>query len=228
MQLSVKDAARLLGVSEKTVYRWARRGMVPFTRVSSRYRFGRSELLDWATGQRIAVAPDILREPPAAPLPTLAAALEAGGIFYRVAGDDVPGVLRQLVNHLRLPDRADREYVYRSLLAREELAPTAVGGGVALPHARNPLGLFLQHPSVTLCFLETPVDFGALDGGRVHTLFAVLSPTLRGHLHLLARIAHCLRNRSVRQCLAAPDGRAAVLRAVAAAEAGLAGVGAVP
>jgi len=47
---------------------------------------------------------------------------------------------------------------------------------------------------VTLCFLEKPIDFGALDGQPVHYLFTMVSPTVRSHLHLLSRLAFALRD----------------------------------
>ena len=47
----------------------------------------------------------------------------------------------------------------------------------------------------TLCFLEHPIEFGALDGQPVHTLFTIVSPTIKAHLHLLSRLAFALRSR---------------------------------
>jgi PTS system nitrogen regulatory IIA component len=46
---------------------------------------------------------------------------------------------------------------------------------------------------ITLCFLETPVEFGAIDGQPVHTLFTLVSPTVQAHLHLLSRLTYGLR-----------------------------------
>ena len=37
--------------------------------------------------------------------------------------------------------------------------------------------LHLSRPMVTLCFLEKAIDFGALDGQKVNTLFTLISPT---------------------------------------------------
>jgi PTS system nitrogen regulatory IIA component len=211
MQLSVRDAAQLLGVSEKTVYRWARKGEIPFTRVNDQYRFHRVELLEWATARRIPVAPEIYQEPDDIAAPSLAEALAAGGIFYRLAGDDVGSVLREVVGHLRLPDEVDREYLYQVLLAREQLGSTALGDGIAIPHPRNPIVLHVPRPTVTLCFLEHPVDFHALDGKPVDTLFTLVSPTVRGHLHLLSRLAFCLRDPALRACVAEQAGRDTLL-----------------
>jgi len=211
MQLSVRDAAQLLGVSEKTVYRWARQGDIPFTRVNDQYRFHRVELLEWATARRIPVAPEIYQEPDEAAAPSLSEALTGGGIFYRLSGDDVASVLREVVSHLRLPDEVDREYLYQVLLAREQLGSTALGDGIAIPHPRNPIVLHVPRPTATLCFLDHPVDFHALDGKPVDTLFTLISPTARGHLHLLSRLAFCLRDPEMRELLAGQAGRDALL-----------------
>jgi PTS system nitrogen regulatory IIA component len=54
--------------------------------------------------------------------------------------------------------------------------------------------LHVQRPLVTLCFLEKPVEFGALDGQPVHTLFTLISPTVKAHLHLLSRLTFALRD----------------------------------
>jgi mannitol/fructose-specific phosphotransferase system IIA component (Ntr-type) len=97
--------------------------------------------------------------------------------------------------------RVDREFLYKVLLARESLGSTGIGDGIAIPHVRNPIVLHLSRPIVTLCFLERPVDFGALDGQPVNTLFTLISPTVRAHLHLLSRLAFTLRDpRSTRRC----------------------------
>jgi PTS system nitrogen regulatory IIA component len=223
MELTVRDAARLLEVSEKTIYRWARKGEVPFTRVNDQYRFHRVELLEWATAQKIPVSPEILQEEDEGPFPSVAEALEAGGICYRIEGDDVPGVLRDVVTHLRLPEEVDREYLYQVLLARERLGSTGIGDGIAIPHARNPIVLHVARPTVTLCFLEHPVEFHCLDGKPVHTLFTLVSPTVKSHLHLLSRIAFCLRDPTLRALLAEPAGREVLLQGFREVEAGLPG-----
>lgn len=223
MQLSVRDAARLFDVSEKTVYRWAQKGEIPVTRVNDQYRFNRVELLEWATARKVPVSPDIFveQESEGLALPSLTEALEAGGIFYRIGGSDVASVLKEVVGHLRLPEEVDRDYLYQVLLAREALGSTGVGDGIAIPHVRNPIVLHVPRATVTLCFLENPVDFRALDGKPVTTLFTLVSPTVKAHLHLLSRLAFCLRTPSVRTAINGQAGREALTEAVRAAEAAL-------
>jgi PTS system nitrogen regulatory IIA component len=195
MQIDVKEAARLLGVSEKTIYRWIKKGDLPTYRINDLYRFNRAELLEWATARRVGVSPDIFDDSTGekGPLPGLEDAIKAGGIHYRVAGKSKEEVLAAVVDLMRLPDEVDRAFLLSVILARESLGSTGFGGGVAIPHVRNPIVLHIPRPMITLCFLDSLVEFDAIDGKPVHTLFTLVSPTVRAHLHLLSRLTFGLR-----------------------------------
>jgi PTS system nitrogen regulatory IIA component len=224
MQLTVQDVAGLLKVSEKTVYRWINDKSLPGYRVSGQYRFNRAELLEWATSRKIQVSPEIFQEPESSstPLPGLVDALQAGGIFYRLAGTDKESVLRSVAEHMRLPEEVDREFLLRVLLAREALASTGIGDGIAIPHVRNPIVLHVSKPMISLCFLEKPVEFGALDGKPVHALFSLISPTVRAHLHLLSRLAFGMRDNSFREAVGRQASRDEILNEARRMETGLA------
>ena len=196
MTLTVKDIARLLSVSEKTVYRWINQGTLPAYQVHEQYRFNRSEILEWATSRKMPVSPEIFSEPETngVPMPSLYDALQNGGINYRVVGADKWEVLKNVVKQLQLPEEVDRNFLYQVLVAREELSSTGIGDGIAIPHVRNPVVFHISKPMVTLYFLERPVDFGAIDGQPVYALFMLISPTVRAHLHLISRLAYLLRD----------------------------------
>jgi nitrogen PTS system EIIA component len=66
---------------------------------------------------------------------------------------------------------------------------------------RSPVVLHLTEPSITLSYLDHAVDFGALDGKRVHTLFSIVTPTIRTHLHLLSRLAAALHDKGFRDAV---------------------------
>jgi nitrogen PTS system EIIA component len=223
MQLSVKDAAVILNVSEKTIYRWIKQAVIPCYRINEQFRFNRAELLEWATSRRIQVSPDIFAEKDrsAAPLPTLAEALKAGGVAYRVEGSDPSSVLRAVVDLLHLPEEVDRVFLYHVLLARETLGSTGIGDGIAIPHVRNPVVLHVSKPTVTLCFLEKAIDFGAIDNLPVDTLFTLISPSVRAHLHLLSRLGIVLRDGAVKAALRARASREELMEAFLRAEAAL-------
>jgi PTS system nitrogen regulatory IIA component len=220
MQLSVRDAAGILNVSEKTIYRWIKQAVIPSYRINEQYRFNRTELLEWATSRRIQVSPDIFSEGQAssAPLPSLSEALKAGGVAYRVGGRDQDSVLRSVVELLQLPDEVDREFLYKVLLARETLGSTGIGDGIAIPHVRNPVVLHVLKPTVTLCFLEEAIDFQAMDGKPVNILFTLISPSVRAHLHLLSKLGFVLRNPAFKNALKREASRDELMECLTSAE----------
>lgn len=223
MQLGVRDVSKLLNVSEKTIYRWITQGVLPAYRVNEQYRFNRAELLEWATSRKMNVAAEMFDEPEsnATPIPGLVESLQAGGIFYRLDGADKESVLRAVVEHLRLPEEVDREFLLRVLLAREALQSTGIGDGIAIPHVRNPIVLHVSRPMITLCFLERPIDFGALDGRPVHVLFTLVSPTVRAHLRLLSRLSFALHDAGFKKAVLRQGSREEILDAARRVEASL-------
>jgi len=108
--------------------------------------------------------------------------------------------------------------VFRALARREQAGSTALGEGLAIPHARidgiaRPLTLFMR--------TKLAIAFNAPDGKPVSRLLAILAPTdgaKDDHLQLLAMVARLLSDRGFRDQLdSAPD-----VPAVAAAfEAGI-------
>lgn len=219
MDLSVRDSAQLLKVSEKTIYRWVKQGKLPAYRINEQYRFNRAELLEWATSERLNVSADIFAEPDGGgPVASLTEALRVGGIHYRVSGADKQSALKSLVEIMPLPEKVDRQFLLEVLLARESLGSTALGNGIAVPHVRNPIVMHILRPMVTLCFLEQPIEFGAIDGQPVHTLFTIISPTIRAHLHLLSRLGFALRQPAFSEAITKQGPREAILAACQAVD----------
>lgn len=212
MKLRVKDAAGLLGVSEKTVYRWISQKKLPTYRVNEQYRFNRAELLEWATSARVEVSPRMLEEPEDVFIPSLTEALRSGGIHYRVGGTDKPSALKSIVEILPFPEEVDREFLLQVLLARESVGSTAIGEGIAIPHVRNPVTLHVAQPIVSLSFLENSIDFQAIDGKPVHTMFTIISPTIKAHLNLLSKLAYGLRGSPFAEAVACRASREDLLR----------------
>ena len=220
MQLGVRDVARILNVSEKSIYRWIQQGQLPAYKVNEQYRFNRAELLEWANAQKINVSTEMFAETEAATelMPDFADSIEAGGIFYRLEGATKETALRSVVGVMKLPPDMDRELLLRVLLAREAMASTGIGDGIAIPHVRNPIVLSVNHPAICLCFLEKPIEFDAIDNQPVHTLFTLVSPTVRIHLYLLSRLAHALRDPKFKEIVARQGSREELLAAARESE----------
>lgn len=92
--------------------------------------------------------------------------------------------------------RLEAPRVVEALQERENLGPTGVGHGVALPHARLSkidcvLGAFI--------LLEKPVDFNAVDRQPVDIAFALFAPQEAGveHLKALAQVSRRLREAAI-------------------------------
>lgn len=90
----------------------------------------------------------------------------------------------------------DAAAAVEALLERENLGPTGVGHGVALPHARiagmqDVAGVFMR--------LERPLDFDAVDRQPVDLVFALFAPKDSGveHLKALALVSRTLRDGAI-------------------------------
>jgi len=215
MQLTLRGVSKLFNVSEKTVYRWIEQDDLPASLIDGHYGFNRGELVEWATTRHISVPDELFKgtDNKVAALPSLVEALEAGGIFHRIKETDKASVLRAVVDVMLLPEKVDRHLLWQMLLARESLQSTGVGEGIAIPHVRNPMVLHVPRPMITLCFLDPPMDFGALDGKPVYALFSLISPSPRVHLHLLSRLAFALRDAGFRELIAQRGTREEILNA---------------
>jgi PTS system nitrogen regulatory IIA component len=199
MRVTVREAATLLNAPEAKVYEWIESGDLPAHRIDDQYRINRSELLEWATARKLSIDPALFHgEEEDERIPSIAESLERGGVFHEVGGTTRAEALRSIIALLKLDDEGDRESLLDLLLARDAAAVVPVGDGIAIPHVRNPIALSLDEPSLTLCFLRQPVDFGAPDGQPVFALFFLVSPTTRVHLQMLAKVAYLLRDPAFR------------------------------
>jgi PTS system nitrogen regulatory IIA component len=83
-----------------------------------------------------------------------------------------------------------------ALLERENLGPTGVGHGVALPHARL---TGLDHVVGAFVRLEQPLSFDAADRQPVDLIFALFAPKDAGvdHLKALALVSRTMRDPAI-------------------------------
>jgi PTS system nitrogen regulatory IIA component len=213
MQLTVRELTEMFNVSEATVTRWIKQQALPAQRVAGQFRFNRFEVLDWAIAHQIKVeSSQVEPQVDSQPWVSLAEALEAGGVHYKVPGDDQQAALRAVVSRLPLPGDFDRELLLRLLVAREALGSTAVGDGIAIPHARRPIVLHVPQPLVSLCFLKKPIVYQAPDGQPVRVLFSVISPTVTAHVQLLARLSRALHDPGFRKSIVGTKSRGVIVR----------------
>jgi PTS system nitrogen regulatory IIA component len=221
MHLTVADVAALLRIPTKQVYRWIDEGELDCNWFHDQPRFNRSEVLEWAMERRLPVAVERLLDEGGEDNPSLAASLGAGGIHRAIGGKTREEVLRQVVSVTQLPD-LDKDTLVEVLLAREATGSTGIGEGIAIPHVRQPIVMGGGSEKVSLCFLSEPVDFFAIDGSPVHTVFLIISTTVRGHLHMLARLSAALSDPGFRSAILHREANEQILREASRVESAMA------
>ena len=141
-------------------------------------------------------------------------------IQLELRGGDQSAVLRELVAlvpEIR-KDQVQREMFLAALLERERLHTTAIGDGIALPHARNPLAGILNRPLLIFGRHPAGIPFGAPDEAPVRLFFLLASPNLTDHLAMLARLSRVLRSKELRSSLLNVKAQGEIPHAIAQAE----------
>jgi nitrogen PTS system EIIA component len=138
-------------------------------------------------------------------------------VIPRLHASTKPAVIRELAARVaEAYPQVELDPLVRLLLEREQLGSTALGEGVAVPHAKiESIGRLVA------CFGRSRkgIDFGASDGQRSFFFFLLLAPAASTgeHLKALARISRLFRNESLRTRLVEAE-TAEEIRAVIAEE----------
>jgi PTS system nitrogen regulatory IIA component len=120
---------------------------------------------------------------------------------------DKRGILEELAAYMSgHHPRIDRAMLSKVLIEREQLASTAIGEGVAIPH-----GKLAAVGEIVACLGRAPggVEFDSMDGQPTYLFFVLVAPesSTGAHLKALARISRVFKDPEFRRrLLAAPDG----------------------
>jgi PTS system nitrogen regulatory IIA component len=128
---------------------------------------------------------------------------------------DKRGILDELAGHVSTHHaRIDRTTLLRVLVDREQLASTAIGEGVAIPHGKLP-----TVGEIVACLGRAPggVDFDSMDGQPTFLFFVLVAPenSTGAHLKALARISRVFKDADFRRRLLAADDADAMYRVIA-------------
>ena len=106
------------------------------------------------------------------------------------------------------------EPVFDAIIGREALGSTAIGRGAAVPHARAP---GVDQVLMALGLSRPGVEFNALDGEVVHSIFLVVGPqeAAEDYLAVMATISRLLHNEDFRRFLASAHSSGEVLDLIA-------------
>ncbi len=127
--------------------------------------------------------------------------IHRGGIFSDVEGKTPQEIYEKVCKLIRIPEGLDADQICKSLCAREEILSTAVGNGIALPHARTPVIKNEEDSMVVVVYLKTPIEMKAPDERPVTTMFILLSQNSQLHLKILSTLAGLFRSQRFRKAL---------------------------
>jgi len=125
-------------------------------------------------------------------------------------------VIKELVDALITAGEIEKRHKTKlidALMARESLGSTAIGQGIAIPHAKcdcveNLLGAF--------GLSRKGVDFDSLDGEPAHIFFLLVAPqdSAGPHLKALARISRLLKDKYFRDSLRSSGDEKSVIKII--------------
>jgi PTS system nitrogen regulatory IIA component len=127
-------------------------------------------------------------------------------IVPELVATDKRGLLEELAAYMSSHHpRIDRAALAKVLIEREQLASTAIGEGVAIPHGK--LGAVGE---IVACLgrAAAGVDFDSMDGQPTYLFFVLVAPesSTGAHLKALARISRVFKDPEFRRrLLVAPD-----------------------
>ncbi len=129
-----------------------------------------------------------------------------------IVGLDVPNKLRALEQAAVILERRHKVShapVLRALWRREQVGSTALGHGIAVPHARI---TGISEPIVLFVRMKSAIEFHAPDRKPVSLLFVILVPEHANdeHLKILATVSEMFSNKSFRDRLEATTEPAAI------------------
>ncbi|MBN2831166.1 MAG: PTS sugar transporter subunit IIA [Candidatus Omnitrophica bacterium] len=110
-------------------------------------------------------------------------------------------------------EKRSRNKLIESLMSREALGSTAIGQGIAIPHAKSDcVGKLVAAFGLS----SKGVDFDSLDGEPAYIFFLLVAPldSAGPHLKALARISRLLKDKYFRDTLRASEDDKAVVRII--------------
>ena len=127
--------------------------------------------------------------------------IHRGGVFKNVEGNTPQEIYAKVCKMIDLPEGMTSDFVYNALCASEEVLSTAVGNGIALPHARAPIMRNESEQRICVVYLKKPIDMKAPDEREVFVMFILLAHNSQIHLKVLSSLAALFRDSKFKKAL---------------------------
>lgn len=126
-------------------------------------------------------------------------------------------VIQELVDLLIAAGEIEKRYrnkLVEALMTRESLGSTAIGQGIAIPHAKSEA---VNKLVAALALSKKGVDFDSLDAEPVYIFFLLVAPqdSAGPHLKALARISRLLKDKFLRDNLRSSQDEKTIIKIIA-------------
>ena len=196
--LTIEEVAKYLRVSERTVYDWAQKGEIPSGKIGTVWRFKKSEIEKWVN-ERLSssgLSPSKIDV-------QIKNILSPDRIVF-ISQSAKRDALVELSSALsKAPQVKFAKELETEILKREDLMSTAIGRGIAIPHARLSSVTDLVM-AVGIC--KSPImDFQTLDDQPVRLLIMIAAAYNQHsyYLQTLSRVSSKLKDGNLRDGLLA-------------------------
>lgn len=202
--IDFREAADFLHVDDAELERLVQRREVPCAMVNGRQVFYLRELHDWASRRILGANVETLDAYHAQatrmrPAPDRSEAFLSQFLFpecvdLAIRANTRSSLLRKLVA-LATESKmvCDEAKLLELLNEREELCPTGISGGVAIPHPRIHADYLFMDTFLAVGRVEGGVPFGSVDDAYSDLFFLPCSQDDRTHLYMLTRLARLLQ-----------------------------------
>ncbi len=141
----------------------------------------------------------------------LANLIHNGGVLFDIEGSTPEEIYKKISEIIKIPEGLTADQIYNALCAREQVLSTAVGNGIALPHARSSIIKNPADQQICVVYLKNPIDMQAPDEREVFVMFVLLTQNSQVHLRVLTELAGLFRNLRFRKALEAHASEAELL-----------------
>lgn len=191
--MTIEEVAKYLRVSERTVYDWAQKGVIPGGKIGTTWRFKYSDIQKWVNNR-----------------------LNKGEKFNKNQQNIIPSLIPERVLILESSSKQEvlndlvhlltqsslvnnNSSLKKGIFERESIMSTGIGFGIAIPHVRsNAVDDIIL--SVAIC-KNGILDYESLDQKPVQIIcmLAARSDQHKEYLRMLSAISTRLKESSVRK-----------------------------
>ena len=193
--MTTRELAEYIKLNEKTVLKMAQQGDLPGVKVGNQWRF-HVDAIDQYIQTGINQLPDddldliIKTTDHIIPLSKLTSSALIDLDLKANSKEELLVELTHIAKQAGVTVESD--LLLEKLKESENKLSTAIGQGMAIPHASYPSQKLFQKPNIIIARSEKGIDFDAPDGEKVHLFFMTCAPSEFVHIRLLAKISKML------------------------------------